>query len=96
MCSCFLFACNYYYMGIEVCRAYCLLRRHRQQAAPRPRVRPEDARLAQPRLQPVDAVDRVVLAVLALRSAPSAQLVLIRELLAHNGLLLLDLAQRLV
>ena len=46
------------------------------------------ARLAQPRLQPVDCV---VLAVLAQHYLTS-QLVLARELLAHVGLLLLDLA----
>ena len=50
------------------------------------------ARLAQPRLQPVDCV---VLAVLAQHYLTS-QLVLARELLAHVGLLLLDLVQGLV
>jgi hypothetical protein len=50
------------------------------------------ARLAQPHLQPVDCV---VLAVLAQHHL-ALQLVLVRELLAHVGLLLLDLVQHLV
>ena len=50
------------------------------------------AHLAQPRLQPVY---RVVFAVLTLHHL-NLPLALARELLAHVGLLLLDLVQRLV
>jgi hypothetical protein len=45
-----------------------------------------DARLAQPRLQLVDCVVSAVLA----RHHLASQLALVRELLAHVGLLLLD------
>jgi hypothetical protein len=50
------------------------------------------ARLAQPRLQPVDCI---VLAILAQHHL-AVQLVLAHELLTHVGLLLLDLVQSLV